>query len=490
MTKERKHLGPSPAELSERDGVFDSLKSTVVRRAVFPVMMRRFRPSARRRFKEIRSREFAAKEEIDRIQWSKLQTMVQYAAQHVPYYRNEFRETGIRPEDVRSLSDYARLPILTKSTVQHRLQELLSDDPNAKRGLPNASGGSTGKPVQFYQNAEYWDWACATQWFVESWWGIRPGDRTASLWGADRDIPDQSWKERLYGAIAQTRVCNAFALTGAQMEDFAKMLVTWKPRHVIGYASALGIFSQFLLERKEFCIRPRAVKTTADVLSDEGRALIEKAFGCPVYNFYGSREINNLAVECPARDGLHVNSQTRYIEIVDELGNPVPAGVPGRILLTDLTNKTMPFLRYEIEDIGTWKGQPCRCGRPFPLLERVWGRSSDFIVTPEGKLIHSVFFTHLFYDIPEVTLFQVNQKELTDVRVYLVLRSGTNAYPADMLDRRLREAFGPKVQFCVQVVPTIERPQSGKHRFTVSAVKASWQQSMQSPAEMKGVFVQ
>jgi phenylacetate-CoA ligase len=341
--------------------------------------------------------------------------------------------------------------------------------------------------VQFFQDADYWDHAYASQWFVESWWGIRLGDRTASLWGADRDIPDQSWRERLYSGISQLRVCNAFALSAPQMERFAKMLVGWQPRHVIGYASALGLFAKFLLERQEFRIRPVAVKTTADVLSEEQRGIIEQAFGCSVYNFYGSREINNLAVECPARCGLHVNALSRNIEIVDDDGKAVPPGVPGRILLTDLTNYFMPFLRYEIEDIGSWTGTPCSCGRPFPLLGKIWGRSSDFIVTPQGKLIHSVFFTHLFYDMPDVALFQINQKDLYNIDVYLVLRPGISEYPSSLLSERLRKALGANVTFNLQVVPKIDRPPSGKHRFTVSSVRPSWGPANKLAPGLRGV---
>jgi len=354
-------------------------------------------------------------------------------------------------------------------------------------GLPNASGGSTGTPVQFFQDANYWDHAYASQWFVESWWGIRPGDRTASLWGADRDIPDQSWLERFFGSIGQIRICNAFALDPKQMERFAKMLVGWQPRYVTGYASALEVFAKFLLDRPALRIRPRAVKTTADVLSEERREIIEQAFGCCVYNFYGSREINNLAAECPARSGLHINALSRYIEIVDDDGKAVPPGVPGRILLTDLTNYFMPFIRYEIEDIGSWTGTACSCGRAFPLLSKIWGRSSDFIVTPEDKLIHSVFFTHLFYDMPDVALFQINQKDLHNIGVYLVLRPGIREYPALLLRERLRRAFGPNIAFSVEVVSEIKRPPSGKHRFTVSSVRPSWGMADRSVPELRGV---
>jgi phenylacetate-CoA ligase len=459
------------------------LRSDIIRRCLYPLLLKRWRPSAHHYLRELRKYEFAPLATIDKVQWSKIQAIVLHSGRHVPHYRKLFREHGIQPEAIRSREDFARVPILTKATVQEACDELLAENREKILGLSNASGGSTGKPVQFFQDAAYWDQAQASQSLVEGWWGIRPGDRTASLWGADRDIPEQSWRERLYSEIAQVRVCNAFALNASQMEDFAKMLVGWQPRHVIGYASALEIFAKFLLERQENRIRPVAVKTTADVLNEEQREIIERAFGCPVYNFYGSREINNLAVECPARSGLHVNALRRYIEIVDDDGNAVPIGVPGRILITDLTNYFMPFLRYEIEDIGSWTGTACRCGRAFPLLAKIWGRSSDFIVTPEGKLIHGEFFTHLFYAMREVVSFQVNQKDLFNIRIELVLRSGVTDYPATQFRARLRKIFGSTVTLDVEVVPKINRLPSGKHRFTVSSVKPSWGLSKPLPPE-------
>jgi phenylacetate-CoA ligase len=453
------------------------MRSDFIRLVVFPILRKRWHPGSRRYLKQLQEYEFAAVKDVQAVQLARLRSIVRYATEHVPYYRDLFRNHDIRPEQIQSPEDFLRVPVLTKATLQERLPELVAEERDRRQGRANASGGSTGKPVQFFQDDEYWDRAYANQWFVDGWWGIRPGDRTAWVWGADRDIPDQSWRERLYGAISQVRMCNAFALTEPQMDGFAKMLAVWKPRYVIAYASALEVFAKFLLERPQLRVRPRAIKTTADVLSKGRREIIERAFGCPVYNFYGSREINNLAAECPARKGLHVNSLTRYIEIVDDAGKPVPPGVPGRLLLTDLTNYFQPFLRYEIEDIGSWKKEGCSCGRPFPLLEQVWGRSSDFIVAPEGKLIHSVFFTHLFYDMPEIALFQINQKELREIDVYLVLRPDVNTYPAELLRQRLQNAFGPSVHFTVQLVSEIQRPPSGKHRFTVSRVRAPWDQS-------------
>ena len=464
-----------------------TVRSDFIRQFIYPFLVQRWRPLAKPYLRELRQYEFVSLEAVEKLQTERLRVIVEHAANHVPYYRTLFKQIGLRPEDIQSKKDFARVPILSKATVQQSCNELIAENRKRASGQLNASGGSTGKPVQFFQDAEYWDRAFASLTFVESWWGIRPGDRTASIWGADRDIPEQTWKERFYGEIQQLRVCNAFSLNEPAMESYAAMLDRWQPRHVIGYASALEVFAKFVLQRNVHHIRPVAIKTTADVLSDERRRTIEKAFECPVYNFYGSREINNLAVECPVRSGLHVNALNRYIEIVDDQGKPVPPGVPGRILLTDLTNFFMPFLRYEIEDVGSWAGKPCDCGRPFPLIARICGRASDFIVTPEGKAIHSVFFTHLFYDMPDVALFQINQKDLTNVAVYLVLRPGVGQYPERLLRDRLQQALGPQVTFTIQVVPSIERPPSGKHRFTVSSVKPSWTTAAQQPEVLEKV---
>ncbi|MGA8234838.1 MAG: hypothetical protein WB795_25405 [Candidatus Acidiferrales bacterium] len=468
-------LAPRPeSSHAPQPNVFRRIESEFIRRAIFPVFDRRWHPRTQRYLAELRALEFSSLDQVIERQWAKLKTMVDYAGANVPYYQETFRQAGIAAGDIRSFEDYRQIPVLRKSTLQGRQNDLISSSRQREEGISNASGGSTGKPVQFYQDEEYWNRSAASERFVEGWWGIRPGDRLASVWGTDRDVPEQTWRERLYGCIAQTRLCNAFALQGGQMEEFAKMLAAWQPRHLTGYASGMAVFARFVVERPELVIRPRAVRTTADVLGEDRRAVIQQAFQCPVYNFYGSREINNLAAECPEHSGLHTNSLTRYIEIVDDAGHPLPPGKPGRILLTDLTNFFMPFLRYEIEDVGSWSAKKCSCGRPLPLIEKLWGRSSDFIVTPEGKLIHSVFFTHLFYDMPEVSLFQFVQKSVGDVRIYLVLRPGEPGYRSALLDERLRAALGPRVQFTVETVEKIDRPPSGKHRFVISSVAPPW----------------
>ena len=461
-------------ESSSVIGSLRNLGSEFLRLAVFPIYQSRSLPGVYRYLDEYRSWEFASPVDISKLQWDRLRKVLLHASAHVPYYRDILRDRGIVADKVFSPGDYACIPALTKSILQLRVNDLLNEQSDIQKRMKNASGGSTGQPVQFYQDQHYWEYSRAAQWFIEHWWEIRPGDRTASIWGCDRDLPDQTWGERLYGKITQLRVCNAFALGEAQMERFAQMMVQWNPRFVVGYASALELFSRFLLSQSKYHVRPIAVKSSAEVLSDSQRQVIQEAFQAPLYNFYGSREINVLAAECPAHQGLHINSLGRFVEVVDDDGRPLPPGVPGRILVTDLTNYTMPFLRYQLEDIGSWAEGQCSCGRPFPRIAKLCGRSSDFIVTPEGKIIHGEYFTHLFYGLSQIQTFQLAQETRESVRLYYVLQPGVNEFPLEELRRRTQEILGSTVRCELRRVDQINRPASGKHRFTVSKVTPPW----------------
>ncbi len=464
---------------SEVRGFWRQMESEILRRTIYAVIRRRTYPDSFAILKEFRKYEFASPAAVETYQLKKLRSLLVHAGQTVPYYQEIFRSVQFKPEEASLSRDMSRLPILTKSILRERSKELLAKSSDPRSLMPNASGGSTGKPVEFYQDKNYWETAHASRSMFMSWWGIAQGEPTASVWGADRDIPDWNWRERLHHKLCQVKICNAFALSEARLEQFCLDLNKWQPRFVNGYATALEVFSRFLLEHPEFKIRPMAVESSAETLTDAQRERIEKAFAAPVFNFYGSREVNNLAAECNAHRGLHTNMLSRYIEVVDDDGWPLAPGVPGRILVTDLSNAVMPLIRYENEDIGSWSDSACSCGRPFRLLEKVWGRSSDMITTRSGKLIHGEYFTHLFYHVPEVSVFQIVQESIDCVRVSIVLRQGVQNFSSEKIREKIAGALGEGVQCEVSTVEAIARSASGKHRFTISRVKPSWRATQQ-----------
>jgi phenylacetate-CoA ligase len=197
---------------------------------------------------------------------------------------------------------------------------------------------------------------------------------------------------------------------------------------------------------------------------------IEDAFSCKVYNFYGSREVNNLAAECIHQDGLHILSGTRIVEILDANNMPAPRGEIGRIVVTDLINRAHPFVRYENGDLGVMSNDaPCKCNLPYPRLKQVLGRVSDILVGDRGQFVHGEFITHLFYGLPGVLSFQVIQHNKKKLEIFIQLVQIATVPDLSQLCSKLRERLGD-ISIEIKTIDTFDRNSSGKHRFIISKV--------------------
>lgn len=197
------------------------------------------------------------------------------------------------------------------------------------------------------------------------------------------------------------------------------------------------------------------VYSTAEMLDDTQRAAMEEAFGCKVFNQYGSREIPNIACEC--RHGrMHVFTDMVWLESID-----------GNLLVTSLTNRLMPMIRYENGDSGELLDEPCNCGLPFPLMAMGLCRKNDFIVAPDGRQIHPSFFNRLLYGQTQVTQYQFVQ----ETAQHVVLRLATELPLADTAIRAMKSSVADTgLALEVAYVPEIERTISGKHRFVIRQI--------------------
>ena len=388
-----------------------------------------------------------------------LDAHLRHAVAAFPFYRGK----------VASGAPLGAFPILSRHDFQvHR--ETLRDATRPVAALrEETSGGSTGEPVRLWNDADYALSTFATEAYVLGTWGLRPWSRRAFLWGDDREQKDVGWKERVARRIHPTLFLNAFGMDEARMASFADRMEAFRPELVQGYATALDLFASYLLAKGRRAVRPVAVRSSAEALLPASRARIEEAFGAPVRDFYGSRESSSLAAQC-AHGGFHVLAHGRVLEIVDDLGAPCGPGVPGRILVTDLTNQAFAVIRYENGDVAAWSADPapCACGCAYPRLDRVHGRTSDFLTTPRGERIHGEWFTHLFYGRDGVERFQVRQRALDAVEVLTVGRA--TAADVEPLLRKMRDRLGAGVTVAWRAVDDIPLTRSGKHRFTVSDV--------------------
>jgi phenylacetate-CoA ligase len=210
---------------------------------------------------------------------------------------------------------------------------------------------------------------------------------------------------------------------------------------------------------------PDALVLSSEKLTPQMKEVIKQAFGARAYEEYGAVENCLLATECECGN-LHVNTDFGIVEIVDNVGEPVPPGVQGRILCTSLLNNDQPLIRYEIGDVGIWSGSLCACGRDhLPVLQEIVGRLEDVIVGPDGR--EMVRFHGIFINLPHVMEGQVIQEEVDKFIVKLVSTEGFGPSDEQLIRQRFAERLGP-VRVVIEQVQAIPRGSNGKFRAVIS----------------------
>src|SRR5262249_21301964 len=198
-------------------------------------------------------------------------------------------------------------------------------------------------------------------------------------------------------------------MTDADLAAFAVRLKRRPPGLIFGHAHSLYLLAKFVECHGPAGIRPRGIITTAMVLHDWQRRVIEVVFACPVTNRYGCEEVSRIACECERHAGLHINSDGVYVEVLAG-GRPAADGEPGAVVVTDLVNRAMPILRYKVGDVAALTKRRCECGRGLPLMERIEGRESDYVTTELGELISGISLTENFaMQVPGVAQMQIVQ---------------------------------------------------------------------------------
>lgn len=180
---------------------------------------------------------------------------------------------------------------------------------------------------------------------------------------------------------------SALKVSRKSIEELVSAIKRHKPVCISGFTSTLFFIATLMQEmHRPLDLRLKAVISTGEVLLNSQREWIEEAFGCEVFDRYGSRELSGyVAQECTLHSGLHVNSELVLLEVVEN-GEPVAAGERGKIVATDLHNFVMPFIRYDTQDVGV-AGEDCACGRSMPVLRAIEGRSTDLLKTESGDFI-------------------------------------------------------------------------------------------------------
>ncbi len=411
-------------------------------------------------------------DKIQSLQMRKLEALIRYAYENVPFYRRRFDEVDLHPRDIQAPDDLIRLPVLTKRDIQNHLHELLAKDVNKRRWTENHTGGSTGHPLTFYQDANYWAWANADLLRNYRMAGYQLGMRWAFLWGSDYDAQaHRGWFGHLKNRIIYNVLwINTFDLSVSTLTWHIEQLIRFQPHILIAYVSSATLLARMIREQDVKEIKPRAIQTSAEVLTCNDRHFLEETFGCSIFDRYGCREVSNIAHECEKHTGLHILAENNLVEFIKKDGQPARPGEEGHIIVTNLNNYAMPFIRYDIGDVGIPSNRiSCPCGRGLPLMETIKGRTTDIFISPSGKLLHGEFFTHLFYKTQGIYQFQVIQETSADIVIKIVPETQFNKDKTfQFLEKTIHDYGDPNFQIHFELCDQIPTSVSGKFRFTIS----------------------
>jgi len=444
------------------------LIQSIVRNVIYPIYRGFKRDRVLSILEELEENQYLSSEEIEELQWRKLQQMLRQVSIHVPYYREMFSRRGIDIRAISSMDDFRKIPYLTRNVINDNSRALISGDP-LRKGIPFSTGGSTGAPLYFYCDRSSLPIRQANKLRQMRIAGIDIGARQLRFWGVDTDLGIRDkFLRTLKNYFNNIRLISTFDMSDSRMKKYAAMENSFKPDFITGYPSALTLFSDFCRKNSVHLHEPDAVITGGETLYPEQRDLIEEVLSAPVFNSYGSREFADIAFECQEHSGLHIAADLHLVELIHSSGRPARDGELGEIVVTDLSNMYMPFIRYRTGDLAVASGRSCDCGRGLPLLERVEGRSFDIIRTPEGKMVGGFFWTRLSRSVPGIRRFQIEQKALNWIDFRIVAGPGWKKENIEILRNKIKDNCGSNMHINFLLVDEIPLTPSGKSKFVIS----------------------
>lgn len=409
--------------------------------------------------------------ELDEIRLRKLKALLLHAQQNIPFYREQFAGAGFDPRDVKDPQDLKALPLLTKQEIRQNLEKMKWTQSPGGLFRYN-TGGSSGEPLIFYFDRRRQAYDKAARMLTHRWWGINVGARELYLWGSPIEITKQDRIKDLRDRSINDSFVSAFEISAESASRIVEKLRKVKPDCIFGYPSSICLLCQ-IAEKMGFHLGKLGVKvvfTTAEVLYDDQRALISDCFGgIPVADGYGSREAGFISHQCEAGT-YHVMDPNYVIEYLKD-GGEVGPGEDGEIVITHLDAWGMPFIRYSTGDVAQPGQGTCKCGRTFSTMQKIQGRTTDFVVTPDGRWQHGLSLIYVVRDIPGVTEFKIIQEAVDEIRV--LLRIEGTLFPKEgksQIIEGFRKRMGQGVNVDIEIVDEIEKDASGKYRYVVSKV--------------------
>jgi phenylacetate-CoA ligase len=415
-----------------------------------------------------------SREQLLDYQNRKVQEIVRYAFENVPFYHEKFLKSGIKPDDVKSVQDLNKLPIIRREELQENSSKLISSEFDQSKLKVVSTSGSSGKPLFTYLTKREDEFRKAKllrphivcgQKFRDKWVVIGPPQHSGKATGIHGFL-----------GIYVPVIVSVFDEVSSQISTIERL----RPDVLDGYSSSLFLLAKEMERMDIETIRPRIAMGGAELIDESSRRFLEDVLGAPYYDQYASEELQMIAWQCPEKDGYHIDADSIFMQFVDNNGIEVAPGERGEIVCTSLFNHAMPIIRYALGDVGVPSEQgQCTCGRKFPLMKLMEGRKESVVVLPDGRSLSPLaigdcmcafkYFNNVFqyrFIQKKVNSFKVLVKKKDESVDDKIMKTEMLRHVRDTL--RLSEA---EVDVEIEFTDEIPPDKSGKIRKVVSELE-------------------
>lgn len=389
---------------------------------------------------------------------TKKREIVEFHLRNNPFYQNLVGKD--------SFDNWTDLPVLTKKDLQKPLKDRLSKSYTEKTVFVNKTSGSSGDPFVFAKDkvAHAITWASIIHRF--GWYDVDfNSSYQARFYGIPLDFIGYR-KERLKDFLSKRYRFPIFDLSDTILDGVLEHFKTKKFDYINGYTSSIVLFGKYLQARNiiltNVCPTLKVCMVTSEMLFEEDKILLEKHLGIPVVNEYGASELDLIAFQ-NIKNEWQVNSETLFVEILDENNQPISNGKEGKVVITSLYNKAHPFIRYEIGDVGILDEKSTL---KKPILKKIIGRSSDVALLPSGKKSPGLTFYYVTKSIIEddgnVKEFIVRQTKLDSFEIDYVSSVELSLEQIQKIEKAIAKYLEPGLHFAYNRKEVLERTKRGK----------------------------
>lgn len=406
-------------------------------------------------------------------QSAQLASLLLACSEHVPYYRETWTPAQKRAAASGTLG---ALPLLEKDPLRANPRQFLNETLRPSRPQVFMTSGSTGTPISSYYTIPELRQSLALREVRSAGWAGVSFKMPRATFSGRMVEPDPASKGPYYRFNTAERQVyfSPFHLRLDTAQQYVDALNHHRIEWGTGYAVSYYLLARFMLEKG---IAPpqslKAIITTSEKLTAEMRVVMEKAYGCRVYEEYSTVENAIFASECE-HGRLHVNPDVSVVEILRPDGSACLPGEAGEVVVTTLAKKYQPLVRFRLGDVAMWDAEPCPCGRQMPVLKEVVGRIEDVVIGPDGRQM--VRFHGVFVNQPHVREGQIIQESLDLIRVKVVPSDGFGKPDVDEIAHRVQQRLGDSVKVIVESVDEIPRTKAGKFQAVISKIARSNEQ--------------